>query len=231
MQCSCSVLRCRYGTSEPEFELFVKGNDGPVRKVETPTELVLSTDHELISARNASLAAMHGSASGSGVRYCPTWKHSPLKEINEQGCYNAQTARCLQLGCESLRLLIADQEEVFRPPACFELPPPCTKGVYTPQRSTCELWKVPSGTARMRVLEPVWSFSTESFRTSRRVPGSDFGPETGYSGWRPSWLFSVPPDKCPKRTLSEATAASFHFLSHSSFIHWALCSLRYWQRC
>jgi hypothetical protein len=66
------VLRCRYGTSEPAFELFVKGNDGPVRKVETPTELVLSTDHELISARNASLAAMHGSASGSGVRYYPT---------------------------------------------------------------------------------------------------------------------------------------------------------------
>jgi hypothetical protein len=33
---------------------------------------VLSTDHELIPARNASLAAVHGSASGSNVRYYPT---------------------------------------------------------------------------------------------------------------------------------------------------------------
>jgi hypothetical protein len=30
--------------------------------------------------------------------------------MNEQGCYNAiQTARCLQLGYELLRLFIADQ--------------------------------------------------------------------------------------------------------------------------
>jgi hypothetical protein len=35
-------------------------------------EHVLSTDHELIPARNANLAAMHGSASGSNVRYYPT---------------------------------------------------------------------------------------------------------------------------------------------------------------
>jgi hypothetical protein len=34
--------------------------------------LVLSTDHELIPARNASLAAVHGSARGSNVRYYPT---------------------------------------------------------------------------------------------------------------------------------------------------------------
>jgi hypothetical protein len=46
-------------------------------------------DHELIPARNASLPAMQGSASGSNVRYYPTWKHSPLKQINDQGCYNA----------------------------------------------------------------------------------------------------------------------------------------------
>jgi hypothetical protein len=48
----------------------------------------LSTDHELIAARNVSLAAMHGIASGSNVRYYPTWKHLPLKERNEQDCYN-----------------------------------------------------------------------------------------------------------------------------------------------
>jgi hypothetical protein len=71
---------------------------------------VQSTDHELIPARIASLAAMPGSASGINVCYYPTWKHSPVKERNEQGCYNAiQTDRCLQLGCESLRLIIADQ--------------------------------------------------------------------------------------------------------------------------
>jgi hypothetical protein len=33
---------------------------------------VLSTDHELIPTKNASLAAMLGSASGSNVRYYPT---------------------------------------------------------------------------------------------------------------------------------------------------------------
>jgi hypothetical protein len=33
-------------------------------------------------------------------------------------------------------LLIADQSEVFRPPACFELPRHCTKDVYIPHGST-----------------------------------------------------------------------------------------------
>jgi hypothetical protein len=51
--------------------------------------MVQATDHELIPARNASLAAMQSSASGSNVRYYPTWKHSHLKERNEQDCYNA----------------------------------------------------------------------------------------------------------------------------------------------
>jgi hypothetical protein len=46
-----------------------------------------STDHELIPPRNADLAAMQGSASGSNVHYYPTRKHSPLKERNEQGYY------------------------------------------------------------------------------------------------------------------------------------------------
>jgi hypothetical protein len=40
--------------------------------------VILSTDHELISAKNASLAAVHGSATGSNVRYYPTRKHSPI---------------------------------------------------------------------------------------------------------------------------------------------------------
>jgi hypothetical protein len=42
-----------------------------------------STYHELIPARNASLAAMQSSVSGSNIRYYPTWKHSPFKEMNK----------------------------------------------------------------------------------------------------------------------------------------------------
>jgi hypothetical protein len=53
-----------------------------------------------------------------------------------------QTSRRLQLGYESLHLLIADQQEVFRPPVCFVLPPHCTKDVYTPQGSTGDLYIV-----------------------------------------------------------------------------------------
>jgi hypothetical protein len=49
-------------------------------------------------------------------------------------------AQCFQLGYESLRLLIADQYEVFRPPACFVLSSHCTKNVYTPQGSSLLLW-------------------------------------------------------------------------------------------
>jgi hypothetical protein len=45
----------------------------------TSTFRLQSTDHELIPARNESLAAMHGSASGSNVRYYPTRKHLRLK--------------------------------------------------------------------------------------------------------------------------------------------------------
>jgi hypothetical protein len=63
---------------------------------------LLFTDHELIPAKSASLAAMQGSASVSNVRYYPTFKHSPLEKRNEH-------AWCLQLGYESLRLLIAYQ--------------------------------------------------------------------------------------------------------------------------
>jgi hypothetical protein len=66
--------------------------------------ILQSTDRELIPARNASLAAVQGSTSGSSARYYPTWKHSLLKERNEQGCYSViQTARCLQLGYESTK--------------------------------------------------------------------------------------------------------------------------------
>jgi hypothetical protein len=44
---------------------------------------VLSTDNEFIPTRNASLAAMHGSASGCNV-HCPTWNIRPSsKEMNK----------------------------------------------------------------------------------------------------------------------------------------------------
>jgi hypothetical protein len=48
---------------------------------EVTAQCLQNTDHELIPARNASLAAMQGSASGSNVRYYPKWKHSPFKLI------------------------------------------------------------------------------------------------------------------------------------------------------
>jgi hypothetical protein len=113
-------------------------------KLSQGNQKLLFTHHEMIPARNASLAAIYCSASGSNIRYYPKLKHSPIKERNEQGCYDAQTARCLQLGCEPLRLFIADQLEVFRPLACSVLPPHCTKDVYTPQESTRDLWTVSS---------------------------------------------------------------------------------------
>jgi hypothetical protein len=99
--------------------------------------VLLSTDHKLIPSRNARPATMQGSASGSNVRYNPTWKHSPFIEMNK-----AWTGPMLQLDYESLRLLIADQYEIFRPPARFVLPPHCTKDVHIPQGSTRDLWTV-----------------------------------------------------------------------------------------
>jgi hypothetical protein len=48
-----------------------------------------SIDHELIPHGMRVLAAMQGSASGSTVRYYPTWKQFPPKERDEQRCYNA----------------------------------------------------------------------------------------------------------------------------------------------
>jgi hypothetical protein len=83
---------------------------------------------------------MQASTSGSNVRYYPTWKQSPLTE------------RCLYLGYESLRLLIAYQYEVFRPPTCSVLPPHCIKDVYIPQGSTRYLWTVPIQTPWIRAL-------------------------------------------------------------------------------
>jgi hypothetical protein len=80
---------------EPErdksgFALYGQSNCRRFHGTIFPIRLMLqSTDHEFIPAMNASLAAMQGSASGSNVRYYLTWKHSPLKEGNEQGCYNA----------------------------------------------------------------------------------------------------------------------------------------------
>jgi hypothetical protein len=89
---------------------------------------LLSTDHELIPARNASLAAMHGSVSGSNVRYYPTWKHSPFKGL----------LQCLNCRMFAVWIWITTSPYRF-----FVLPPHCTKDVYTPQGSTRDLWTVP----------------------------------------------------------------------------------------
>jgi hypothetical protein len=90
---------------------------------------------------------MHGSASGCNVRYVTMQRENirpSKKDINKAvtTLSKIKTVRCLQLGYESLRLLIADQQEVFRPPACSVLPPHCTKDGNTTQRSTCDLWTV-----------------------------------------------------------------------------------------
>jgi hypothetical protein len=80
-----SVLHTRFIPSLHSSSPFV----GHTSFTTTETKgKVQSTDHELIPATNASLAAVQGSASGSNVRYDPTWIYSSLKEINEQGCYN-----------------------------------------------------------------------------------------------------------------------------------------------
>jgi hypothetical protein len=50
---------------------------------------------------------------------------------------------------------------------------------------------------------------------TREVSGSSLGPETGYPDWGLSWFSSVPPGK--HRDSKQATTASFHTLSNSSF--------------
>jgi hypothetical protein len=110
---------------------------------------MLSTDHELIPVRNASLAAMHGSARESNVQYYPTWKHSPLKERNEQVCYNACTARCFQLGYKSLVSLSLTNRKSSVHLCALKSPPHCTKEVYSQQGSTRDLWTV----ATLRMLD------------------------------------------------------------------------------
>jgi hypothetical protein len=69
---------------------------------------ILSTDHELIPERNASLAAMQGSASGSRLMFV-TIKRGNIRPSKEKiiRTYSSYNARCLQLGYESLRRLIA----------------------------------------------------------------------------------------------------------------------------
>jgi hypothetical protein len=62
----------------------------------------------LIPARNASLAVVQGSTSGSNVTI-QSKNIRPLKKELNKAVNNAYNARCLQLGYESLRLLIADQ--------------------------------------------------------------------------------------------------------------------------
>jgi hypothetical protein len=55
------------------------------------------------------------------------------------------------MGYGKLRLLSADQQEVFYPPACSVLPPHCTKDAYTQQGSTRDLWTV----CLTRFVQPV----------------------------------------------------------------------------
>jgi hypothetical protein len=71
------------------------------------------------------------------VWYYSTWKHSPLKkDVNKA----VTIPDFLQLGYESLRLLISDQYKVFCPTASSVLPPHWTQDVYILQGSTRDLW-------------------------------------------------------------------------------------------
>jgi hypothetical protein len=66
------------GSCEHDHELSRSVQAEPT--VSFPRWHLLSTDHVLIPARNASLASVHGSANGSNIRYYPTRKHSPPKK-------------------------------------------------------------------------------------------------------------------------------------------------------
>jgi hypothetical protein len=57
-------------------------NPAEIRMLCLMNKCLQPTDHELIPARNASLAAMQVSASESNIRYYPTQKYSPLKGRN-----------------------------------------------------------------------------------------------------------------------------------------------------
>jgi hypothetical protein len=69
--------------------------------------------------------------------------------------------RCLQLGYESLRLLITDQQEFLRPPACFVLLLHCIKDVYTPQGLTRDLWTVATTVTVYEVVLPTASHTLQ----------------------------------------------------------------------
>jgi hypothetical protein len=85
---------------------------------------------------------MHGSASGSYIRYYPTWKHSPLKEKNGRGCYNLQNPNCPMFAGRLRKTMSPYRWPVGSLPSTymFDTPLHCTKDVYTPQGSTCDLW-------------------------------------------------------------------------------------------
>jgi hypothetical protein len=98
------------------------------------------TDHEMIPARNASLAAMKGSASGSNVYYYPTWKHSPLKK---------KWTRLLQ--CPIFAVRLWGTTSPYRwpignlPSTCMVCTPPhCTK-TFTPRGDQLVIWTQYSG--------------------------------------------------------------------------------------
>jgi hypothetical protein len=104
---------------------------------------ILSTDNELMSARNANLAAVEGSASGSNVRYYLTWKHSPFKEI-----MNKAVTMLPNVPMFAVRPWITTSPYLWPtgslPSTCMLcVPSHCTKDVYTQQGSTRGLWTVP----------------------------------------------------------------------------------------
>jgi hypothetical protein len=83
--------------SIPSRSNLLRGSNSHITETLTPPTLTddgciqyyCNVHRSWVDARKECLAAMHGSRSGSNVRYYLTWTHSPLEERNEQGCHNA----------------------------------------------------------------------------------------------------------------------------------------------
>jgi hypothetical protein len=107
------------------------------------SESVRSIDHELIPARNLSLVAIQCSASGSNIRYYPSWKHLPLKERNEQGY-------TMLPNCPMFAVRLWSTTSTYRrpvrslPSTCMICTPPRTAlRTFTRRRDQRDLWTVP----------------------------------------------------------------------------------------
>jgi hypothetical protein len=107
-------------------------------------DLLQSTDHELIPARNVSLTSMPGFASGSNF---VTIQHENIrpsnKEINKAVTMFKLPYVCSLAMNHYVFLSLTNRKSSVHLRALYTPPPQlCTKDVYTPLGSTCDLWTV-----------------------------------------------------------------------------------------